>query len=306
VDTIICRKQSGLFQQATSSPTTPNGKSLYHGLYQGFAPVAVASIPASIAFFSVYEAVKRSFAEARANDSQGYMRLIPQSVDYAASSALAELVACAILNPAQVVKQNAQVWHAAGQRTRQRSRHSPTLQLLKQFSGRPTRLWTGYTVQVATQLPCVCLTFAVYESLKDKQCFRQMINGRVDDQLERVAISAWCGIIAGSSSCWAFVPADVVKMRMRLTAGQGLEGGSPLLSSDRMKCINTCDPIRTQPRPNVLIVAQSIIRHEGMSALFRGSLLTCLAAGLGSGVYLGSYEAFKIYCGERRELEVLT
>lgn len=262
--------------------------------------MVVASIPASIAFFSVYEAVKRSFAEARVNDSQGHMRLIPQSVDYAASSALAELAACAILNPAQVVKQNAQVCQAAGQRPRQRLRHSPTLQLLRQFSRRPTRLWTGYTVQVAMQLPSVCLTFTVYESLKEKQCFRQMINGRVDDQVERVIMSAWCGIIAGASSCWAFVPADVVKTRMRLAAGQGLEGRSPLLSSDRMRGISKCGSIWTQSGPNALTIARCIIRHEGMSALFRGSLLTCLAAGLGSGVYLGSYEAFKIYCGERR------
>ena len=254
----------------------------------------LASIPASIAFFTVYDSVKVRFARARAT---GNFRGMPQSVDYVVGSAVAELLACAVLNPAQVIKQNAQVLQSSSRSWRRPP--SPTVHLLKQFAKHPSKLWTGYSVLVAAQLPCICLTFSIYESLKEKLIYTE---GRLQagNPIQQVQGSVVCAAVAGCCSSWAFVPADVVRTRMRLAAGRVIEGGH--LQSATVAAAGTKTHKSRWTEPKALSVARKIFHEEGCTALFRGSILSCIAAGIGSAIYLGSYEAIKIYCDEQQPL----
>lgn len=291
MDTIICRLQSGNALQFSKLNGLFN-RTLHSGLYQGFGPTVIASIPASIAFFTVYESVKAVSAKARA---AGNLEAIPKSVDYAAGSAVAELLACAIINPAQVLKQNAQVFQRSG-----RPKVSPTAQTLKRFVKHPSKLWTGYTVLVAAQLPCVCLTFSIYESLKKELLSRR--GWEADDPLQHVQASALCAAVAGCCSSWAFVPADVVRIRMRLAVGRGLESKPP--QSTTMVTAGLTSQKSPLAGPKALAMTREIVRQEGFMALFRGSTLSCVAAGVGSAIYLGCYEGMKIYCdGAQHALE---
>lgn len=291
MDTIICRLQSGNALQFSKLNGLFN-KTFHSGLYQGFGPTVIASIPASIAFFTVYESVKVIFANARV---AGHLQAIPESVDYATGSAVAELLACAIINPAQVLKQNAQVFQRSG-----RLKISPTAEILKRFVKHPSKLWTGYTVLVAAQLPCVCLTFSIYESLKKELLSRR--GWEAGDPLQHIQASALCAAVAGCCSSWAFVPADVVRIRMRLTVGRGIE--SKPLQSTTMVTAGMASQKSPLAGPKALAIAREKVRQEGFMALFRGSTLSCVAAGVGSAIYLGCYEGMKIYCDEaQRTLE---
>lgn len=268
-------------------------KALHRGLYQGFGPTVVASIPSSMAFFTVYESVKVRLAKARA---ARYLQGIPQSMDYALASAVAEIPACAIINPAQVLKQNAQVFQSLSWKGK--PPRSPTVQVLKQFGKHPSKLWTGYTILVSAQLPCVCLTFSIYELLKQnvlvsKGCWQE------GEAIQQVQASVVCGAIAGCCASWAFVPADVVKIRMRIAAGRRIH--SENAHYDTVATARATSRESRWVEPKALAIAKEIVRREGHTALFRGSILSCTAAGIGSGIYLGSYEAIKLYCDEDRQ-----
>ena len=48
-------------------------------------------------------------------------------------------------------------------------------------------------------------------------------------------------------------------------------------------------------RVGAFAIARDVLRKEGVAGLFRGSTLTCVAAVVGSGLYIGCYEGAKIY-----------
>ncbi|KAJ6171723.1 mitochondrial carrier protein [Penicillium chermesinum] len=285
---MLTRMQSATY---TSVYKTANGSikpTLFRGLYQGFGPTLLAGVPGSTAFFGTYEASKAGLERAR---TAGYLpAALPQSFDHVVSSACAELVAAAIANPAEVLKQNAQVAKGAGR--------DVSVRILKQFYRRPSTLWAGYTALVASHLPGTCLTFGLYESLKE-ELLRRAVWKMDEDMIRQTKVSAISAAAAGGLSSLFFVPIDVVRTRMRLSVGEQdgtirqfamnvRLGPAGLLSSS------------VPPRHGTLAVAQSIFRKEGITVLFRGSGLTCLTAAIGNGLYLGCYEGGKLYFGGSR------
>ncbi|KAM5341229.1 hypothetical protein ACJ41O_015338 [Fusarium nematophilum] len=160
METVITRIQSPRYTKTYKTTNGNLSRSLFIGLYQGFGPTLIAGIPSSAAFFTVYEGMKRTLQRAR---SDGFLRGVPLSAVHVASSGAAELVYCAIANPAQVLKQNAQVQQADGGR---RPPGWHTVQALRSFARHPARLWTGYAALVASNLPATCVTFGLYEHLK--------------------------------------------------------------------------------------------------------------------------------------------
>ncbi|KAE8216547.1 hypothetical protein CF327_g252 [Tilletia walkeri] len=91
----------------------PEGKGMGRGLYQGIGPVLLASLPAAGAFFTTYESVKNLLAHpdspfSHQNKSGVHVALGNAPVHLIASS-VGELVSCAILTPAEILKQRAQV-----------------------------------------------------------------------------------------------------------------------------------------------------------------------------------------------------
>lgn len=263
--------------------------SLFRGLYQGFGPTLIAGIPGSTAFFGTYEAAKAGLQSAR---EAGYLpSSLPQSFDHVTGSAAAELVAAAIANPAEVLKQNAQVAKGEGR--------SVAVRILKQFYHRPSTLWAGYTALVASHLPGICLTFGLYESFKEEILQRRIWerDGEVIRQLKATTLSA---AAAGSISSLFFVPIDVVRTRMRLSVGEQDRVVRQFAANVRLGPTGLLLS-SLPPRHGALAVAQGILRNEGVTVLFRGSVLTCLAAGIGSGLYLGCYEGCKLYMGSPQQ-----
>ncbi|RPB15073.1 mitochondrial carrier, partial [Morchella conica CCBAS932] len=138
-----------------ASPATPtarksfwrNNPHLYKGLYQGVGSVVIATAPAAGVFFTTYEF------------------LLSHTHSAVLSSAVAEACSCAIITPAEVVKQNAQVISGGGGGGGVGVGVSSSLQALRRIP-RVSYLWRGYATLVGRNLPFTAMQFPVFEALK--------------------------------------------------------------------------------------------------------------------------------------------
>lgn len=268
-------------------------RTLFRGLYQGVGSIILITIPSSGAFFTTYEALKSGINGAVPPNSTLYL---PQPAVHAAASAGAELVSCAILTPAEVLKQNAQMLSSG-------KRGSTSLQVLRQFRSNPARLWRGYTALAARNLPFTGLQFPIFEYLKERfMKSRKAKKGGVpvDGIAERAWITAVSAGIAGSGSAWITTPIDVVKTRIMLAAGSG-DDPAPSKPDAKSKATNLLFQGAQGTRKSGFTVAREIIGKEGIRGLFRGALLRAAWTALGSGLYLGCYEGGRFYLEGRRE-----
>jgi solute carrier family 25 S-adenosylmethionine transporter 26 len=209
------------------------------------------------AFFTTYEGVKTLLEHTP----------LPTPLAHASASAVAELVSCAILTPAEVIKQNAQM--ASGP--------SPLARTLASFRSHPSALWTGYGALAARNLPFTALQFPVFERFRSALSERRRREtGREATLVEHGLVTAVAAGSAGALAAAVTTPVDVIKTRIMLAAGDGARRGS-------------------------MAFARDIVREQGWRGLFRGGALRCVWTMLGSGLYLGVYESARMYLVQRRE-----
>lgn len=168
------------------------------------------SEPIAGAFFTTYEHGKVLF---------GYLPL-PTPLAHSAASAVAECVSCAILTPAEVIKQNAQM---VSQAAITETRESATRQTIAKFRRNPLALWRGYGALTTRNLPFTALQFPLFERLKMAltKLHEQRRGNRRAHLWERGAITAISAGSAGAVSAVITTPIDVVKTRIMLAAAQG-------------------------------------------------------------------------------------
>lgn len=204
-------------------------------------------------------------------------------------------MSCAILTPAEVIKQNAQVMD----RDSMGKKVSPTSHVFKTFRKQPLQLWRGYTALAARNLPFTALQFPAFEKFKLYFMDRRKASkgGKpVDGILERASITAVSASIAGSFSAWITTPIDVVKTRIMLAAGQerpkpkGDTAGPSWLAHGA-----------GAGRKSGFVVAKEVFAKEGVRGLFRGAALRGAWTAMGSGLYLGSYEGGRFYLEDARK-----
>lgn len=260
----------------------------------------VATLPAAAVFFTAYEWQKSLLTSLAA---------VPIPLAHGAASAVAELAACAVLAPAEVVKQNAQV-QPAPEEQRQRGAwtgSSSSVQALRRLArdgatgsngGARRRLWTGYTALAARNLPFTAIQFPIFELLRDRfwrlrgknsdggPASKGWLESHVDismkppDLREVGMVTGGSAAVAGALAAFVTTPSDVVKTRMMLAAGSDSDArrsGTALKSQGG------------------LAVARSIVAEHGTRGLFRGGLLRSVWTALGSGLYLGTYEVSKVW-----------
>lgn len=189
------------------------------------------------------------------------------------------MASCLVLAPAEVIKQNAQM-------IRDNKSHSTESTSIRAFHnlqshGTSRRLFTGYTALLARNLPFTALQFPLFEQIRAWMWRRR---GDSPDDKSRSLVPA--GLIAGSSaasagSIAAFLttPSDVVKTRMMLGAGENESGKS---------------------KRGSWTVARDVFRERGIIGFFRGGLLRSAWTAIGSGLYLGTYDAAKLWLTRRQ------
>lgn len=260
------------------------------------------------AFFTTYEGTK-SFLNTHNPTSNG-SPLIPKPLVHASASALAELVSCAILTPAEVIKQNAQMI-SAPPKSSSTSSHpsgkpapitaSATAQALARFRHNPTALWRGYTALAGRNLPFTAMQFPMFEHLKsyllDRRRRRLHLGGGDPEKKmplwESGSITALAAGSAGAVAAVITTPVDVIKTRIMLAAGdEGKKGKSNTNGSGGSE---TGKPPPPSKRKSGMAVAREIVRDQGWKGLWRGGALRGVWTMLGSGLYLGVYESGRLY-----------
>lgn len=291
LDTIKTRIQSPDYKKLYTENGRVN-KALFRGLYQGITSIILVTLPSSGAFFTTYEALKYSINDLIPPNSTLYM---PQPVINAVSSGGAELVSCAILTPAEVIKQNAQVMQ------KEIKGASPTVKVLKEFRKHPFRLWSGYTALAGRNLPFTAMQFPIFEHLKGyfMEKRRQKTGEQVDGIFERASITAMSAGIAGSGAAWITTPVDVIKTRMMLAAGKQNQNRAPKGSKDLGKLLT--EGLGSRSSKGVWETAKEVAHTDGIRGFFRGAALRAVWTALGSGLYLGVYEGGRFYLEDSRK-----
>lgn len=270
------------------------------------------------AFFTTYEGVKSILSNHNptfgGSSANGF---VPQPLIHAGASATAELVSCAILTPAEVIKQNAQmVDNSNGQRI------NATVETLKRFRSNPLALWRGYTALAGRNLPFTALQFPMFERFKQgiKQ-YRDDKGIRTNTLFENGMITAFAAGTAGSISAAVTTPVDVVKTRIMLSAAQSAAADQkPEVSNSTKSASNglvdatgksmksakegIADAVKNVAKPpswkGSMQIAREIMADSGVKGLFRGGALRAVWTMIGSGLYLGVYESGRIYLARRR------
>ncbi|KAB8254726.1 mitochondrial carrier domain-containing protein [Aspergillus pseudonomiae] len=210
------------------------------------------------------------------------------------------MVSCAILTPAEVLKQNAQVLNMNSPTTTAAATQSATIHVLAKFRHRPWRLWSGYTALVGRNLPFTGLHFPVFEGVRawlvdywrgGKNGGGR--NGAVVNEggnevgvLERAVLTGVAAGVAGTVASVVTTPIDVVKTRVMLGASQEEVKGSE----------KTVGKVK-----GTLAVGREVWREEGVRGLFRGGALRSVWSAFGMSIYLGIYEGGRMYLEKRRK-----
>ncbi|KAF2161832.1 hypothetical protein M409DRAFT_58901 [Zasmidium cellare ATCC 36951] len=319
LDTIKTRLQSPdytkLYRNGTNTGFNP---SMFRGVYQGVGSVIIATLPSSGAFFTTYEGVKSILADA--NPTVNAKPFVPTPLIHAAASGTAELVSCAILTPAEVIKQNAQM---VDNSRSDRPRVNATLQTIKKFRSNPLALWRGYSALAGRNLPFTALQFPMFERIKESiRRYRDERGIRTNTLFESALITAVSAGSGGSIAAVVTTPVDVVKTRIMLAAVQSGPDNANATASESAKVAKDAlvdatgktieavkeNPLKmvknaTQPKPGhkgSIQVAREIIQEQGVKGLFRGGALRGVWTLVGSGLYLGVYEGGRIYLAQRR------
>ncbi|KAI2826315.1 hypothetical protein CBS147343_6993 [Aspergillus niger] len=307
IDTLKTRIQSPNYNRIYKDATTGaiNRKLLFRGLYQGVGSVILATLPASGAFFTTYEGLKHTLTTNPTTQS-----LLPVPIIHSLSSCTAESVSCFILTPAEVIKQNAQVYTNSNP---QPSPNDPTknppsrttnitLLTLRKFRHRPTSLWSGYTALLGRNLPFTGLNFPVFEYLRGHlsgYLLRRRDGGGGGNGdgdvlgqfgvVQRALITGVSAAVAGTVSSVVTTPVDVVKTRMMLGAGSSTTNGSG--DGDEKK----------KGGASVWAVGKKVYREEGVRGLFKGGAIRSVWTAISFGVYLCVYEGGRGFLENRRK-----
>ncbi|QDS74287.1 hypothetical protein FKW77_003589 [Venturia effusa] len=312
LDTLKTRLQSPDYKKrfTNGATNTLNKAAMFRGLYQGVGSVIIATLPSSGAFFTTYEAVKHNMTVYNPV-LNGDTRLLPQPIIHALASSTAELVSCAILTPAEVIKQNAQMVDSAAA-----AKTNATIQTLQRFRSNPLGLWRGYTALAGRNLPFTALQFPMFERLKVFiRDYRDKRGIRTGTLLESGLITATSAGVAGSISAVVTTPIDVVKTRIMLAAAENAANEAP---NPKQKTIGKAlkaggeglvDAVGHTMKKKIskkssMQIGQEIVAEHGWRGLWRGGALRGIWTMLGSGLYLGVYESGRIYLASRRGAKI--
>ena len=333
LDTVKTRMQSPDYKKLyTNGVDAKVSRSMFRGVYQGIGSVILATLPSCTllpkragkgigvadrltiiagAFFTTYEGVKSILKDHNPKSGDGH--LLPQPLIHSAASATAELVSCAILTPAEVIKQNAQM---VDNSKTDRPRVNATLQTMKRFQSNPLALWRGYTALAGRNLPMTAIQFPIFERIRDSiKRYRNERGTRTGTIYESGWITAISAGSAGSVAAVITTPVDVVKTRIMLAAAESAAADqNPAQSKDTLvdatgKTVQSAkDSLKekvknvTKPVSNKgsIQIAKEIMAESGVKGLFRGGALRGIWTLVGSGLYLGVYESSRIYLASRR------
>lgn len=161
------------------------------GLYRGAIPSIMGIVPAAAVYMLTFQTLKTRLARGRKGKARSGMVAI--------SAALADVVACVVRVPCEVVKQRLQVGVYGNL--------SGAIREISQLG--VGRLYAGLSAQLARDVPYAAVEFMFYERLKEGRGDMSKAEGFV------------VGGVSGAAAAIASNPLDVVKTRLMTQGGAG-------------------------------------------------------------------------------------
>jgi solute carrier family 25 S-adenosylmethionine transporter 26 len=250
LDTLKTRLQS-------SAGFTASGG--FSGMYKGVGSAFWGSAPGAALFFITYDGIKRALSPrpttARNAEGKPYKVEHPSgAATHMLAASLAEVAACAVRVPTEVVKQRAQ----AGQHP---SSLAALTHILRQRGAHGAghvwrELYRGWSITIIREIPFTMIQFPLWEALKR---WRQAQTGRSQvSGLEGGLLGSMAGAVAAGFT----TPLDVLKTRMMLAREK-------------------------QPMFTML---SSILKESGPRAFFAGIGPRVGWISVGGAIFLGSYQ----------------
>lgn len=222
----------------------------FRQIYSGLGSAALGSAPGAAIFFVSYETSKRLLGPKFTPDTQFGAHMI--------AAAFAEIVACIVRVPVEVVKQRAQA-----------NRNMTSIRALKLTLTQESLLglYRGYFSTVFREVPFSLVQFPLWELLMEHLANRKG---------ERRKIEFWeaslCGAIAGGVSAALTTPLDVAKTRIMLA-----ERNSTLAQG------------------NVATALKQVWMEKGFKGLFAGLAPRVMWISMGGAIFLGVYDQMKYF-----------
>ncbi|XP_019880102.1 S-adenosylmethionine mitochondrial carrier protein [Aethina tumida] len=243
----------------------------FRGIYKGVGPQAIGSSPQAASFFLTYEALK-FYIEPYTSKS-----LAPCM--YMASAGVAEIVACMVRVPVEIVKQRRQTSHHPSHKifraalnegirdfNRQRKNGRSILSLLLDGQHHFSGLYRGFGTTVLRDMPFSVIQFPILEYISEEYR-RRFKNGIPLESWEYAA----AGSIAGGSSAALTTPLDVVKTRI-------------MLADKKVIPATDLGPWNMMKR---------IYNAEGIKGLYSGFAPRVIWITVGGYIFFGSYDFSK-------------
>ncbi|SNX83890.1 related to PET8 - Protein of the mitochondrial carrier family (MCF) [Melanopsichium pennsylvanicum] len=257
----------------------------FSGVYRGLASTAVGSAPGAAVFFTTYESMKPALVRwmPSAFGSEGTFG--PAGV-HMGSASIAEVAACMIRVPTEVIKSRQQAMTYG--------KGTTTFQAFKKiFQEAGIRgYYRGFGSTVGREIPFTCIQFPLYERLKLKMARSRARShdiplGKLSDQQLVRDLPTWqaglAGSIAGAIAAGLTTPLDVVKTRIMLYTKQAAAGSSGATAA--------ADTLPRGVNTNIIPTLLHIGRTEGIKTLFSGFLPRTMWIGFGGAVFLGTFDA---------------
>ncbi|XP_052901692.1 S-adenosylmethionine mitochondrial carrier protein homolog [Anopheles moucheti] len=219
----------------------------FRGVYKGLAPTAAGSAPTSALFFCTYETMKSHLRQHAAHGQLPYVHMM--------SAAVAEVVACLIRVPIEIVKQRRQALLNKG--------NGSSLQILYSAlrnEGIRKGLYRGFGTTVMRDVPFSLIQFPLWEY------FKQHWTDATGTALTPLSV-AICGAISGGIAAGLTTPLDVAKTRIML---------AEQFESNRMGGMGR--------------ILRNIYRERGIRGVFAGFVPRVTWITLGGAIFFGMYD----------------
>uniref|UniRef100_A0A7S2R0Q8 S-adenosylmethionine transporter n=1 Tax=Eucampia antarctica TaxID=49252 RepID=A0A7S2R0Q8_9STRA len=244
----------------------------FRGVYNGLGAAALGSAPGAALFFTTYEGLKPKVSYFL----KEYGGICSPVWTHMIAASCAEVTACLVRVPTEVIKQNMQIDASQSllSTIRMVLRQSNPNKNVPSFLG---GLYRGYGITLFREVPFALIQFPLYEQMKVEYVRNFIVN---KDDYDDVSLSleeecppiiaAACGSISGGIGAAATTPLDVLKTRLMI--GHDSNG---------------------IPYRNAHDVFNRISKQEGRKTFLTGIQPRVMWISIGGFVFFGAYEFFK-------------
>jgi len=219
----------------------------FTALYRGFGAIVVGGTPGTMAYLCGYDYAKEKISKTNPK--------LPEFAVHLCGGLLAEIFACIIYVPVDVIKERLQVQSNSGSSDLYKGSFDALQKILRQegLGG----IYKGYGATILSFGPYSALYFLFYERMKEFSRGYLRRNDVENDETRTelpFQHTIMCSATAGAAASWITSPLDMAKLRLQIQRGNSARGVDSVVQHRGMTdCLSF------------------IYKQGGINGLFRGA-----------------------------------